>query len=320
MIITVTLTPTLERTLVVHYLGVGYTNETQGPVRLDPAGRGINIARALHRLNCPVQSLILLGNDSVGEVYAGLLTEEAFDVMVVPTKTYTRSCTVIWDDKNQLETRLVGTDPRLDQANIVALGEALAQQVKAGDMVVLAGDLPYGVEPDSFAYLTDVVQAIGAKVALATNGYALRDALKAEPDLVVLDQGSAEAYFNYPIRSYEDLLTSAHHLREAGSQQVLIFVKTKGIAVLVDADEQWMVEFPESDCSGTSSGVWDAMVAGYLAGRAKRRPLGEALELGAAAATFATMQIGNEFGTLKELKTYLDDVDVISIDNADHPA
>lgn len=318
MITTVTLTPTLERTLVVHYLGVGYTNEISEPARLDVAGRSINIARALQQLNCPVQSVILLGQDTVGQIYETLLSQESLPVVAVPTKTHTRSCTVIWDDKNQLETRLMEPDPQLEQADIVALGEMLVQHVQVGDMVVFAGDLPYGVATDSFAYLTDVVQAVGAKVVLATNGAALNDALKAEPDLVVLDQGSAEAYFNYPIRTYEDLLDSAHQLRLAGSQQVLISVKAKGMAVLVNADEQWMVEFPEVDSVGTSSGVWDAMVAGYLAGRLKRHPLNVALELGAAAATYANMQVGNEFGTLKDVKMYLDDVDVTPLDDADY--
>ena len=56
MIVTVTLTPAVDKTLIVPGFAVGKTN--RGEIeRLDPGGKGINVAKALKQLGCPVTAL-----------------------------------------------------------------------------------------------------------------------------------------------------------------------------------------------------------------------------------------------------------------------
>jgi sugar/nucleoside kinase (ribokinase family) len=52
---------------------------------------------------------------------------------------------------------------------------------------------------------------------------------------------------------------------------------------------------------GTSTGIWSALRAGFLAGWSQKRPLPQSLELGVAAAAYAAEQIGTEFGSWEEI-------------------
>jgi sugar/nucleoside kinase (ribokinase family) len=58
-------------------------------------------------------------------------------------------------------------------------------------------------------------------------------------------------------------------------------------------------------------------VAGYLAGRAAEQPLDESLRLGAAAANYTAAQVGNEFGSLEEVKEYEQETEELTQEDAD---
>ena len=47
-VITVTLNPSLDRTLVTNFLHIGYQNHTPESTHLDAAGAGLNISQALN--------------------------------------------------------------------------------------------------------------------------------------------------------------------------------------------------------------------------------------------------------------------------------
>ena len=82
-------------------------------------------------------------------------------------------------------------------------------------------------------------------------------------------------------------------------------------AVLVTEEDVWRVDLPEFE-PGTSSGVKDALIAGYLVGRAMHIPLDKSLELGAASATYTASQVGNEFGKPSDVAEFMSDVTTTS--------
>ena len=86
-------------------------------------------------------------------------------------------------------------------------------------------------------------------------------------------------------------------------------------AVLHAQQGSWLVDLPSA--VGTTTGQAEAMIAGYLAARLSDRTLQEALSLGAAAATYTGSQVGNEFGTLRDLQGYSDQIVVQSVDDFD---
>lgn len=310
-VITVTLSPSLDRTMQTHYLALGYQNRISEATRIDPSGPAVNIARAVHCLATPAHAIIALGNDAAGIAYEALIRKEGFDVTIIPVEGQTRSRVIIYDTGTHAETQIVEEGREVSRADLERIADALRQVINPGDYVVFAGRLPVGEPLDTYGWLTDIAQAAGARVAVMAGGAPLAETLSAQPNLVALTAVEAEAMFNHPVRQLGDVLASGHRLREMGAQRVLIAMKGEGRALLISGSGVWEVALPIGE--GTTSGVWEALVAGYLAGRIQEHPLDSALSLGAAAATYAADQVGVEFGTPEDIDQLTPHVDVTQV-------
>lgn len=308
-IFTVTFNPSLDRTLVVHHLAVGYHNRTEESTRLDPAGQGVNIAHGLHLLNHDAHAIILLGDDATGRAYQALITEENFESTFIRVNGHTRSNTIIYDTGKHAETQITEESVDISQVDINNVAGVLRAHLKYGDFVVYSGPLRGGAPVDTYAQLTEVAHDMSAQVAAITSGLELEAALKVSPDLIVLRQIEAEAMFNYPVRNPDDVVSAAHKLRDRGAQKVLITMHDSTTAVLVADEGGWLVEIPDVE-PGTTSGMWDAFLAGYLAGRAGQKALDKSLALGAAAATFTASQVGHEFGAPADIREFAEGIEV----------
>lgn len=316
-VITVTLNPSLDRTLTTHFLSLGYHNWTRETTRLDPAGRGVNISRALNLLGVPTHAVILVGHDATGRAYQALLSEEQFPITVLRRTGRTRSNIVIKDTGHENET-FIGEDVEgVSPDSLSQVIDTLRELIQPGDRVVFAGSLPNGLPTDSYARLIEVAHEAKAHVAInAGGGEPLRESLKARPGMIYLTQTQAEGLFNFPVRTYEDVMYVAQQLSDMGAGKVLVAMTQSDSAVLHARQGVWLVELP-SVVPGTSTGQAEAMIAGYLTARLSNRPLREALGMGAAAAAYTGAQVGNEFGTLRDMKVFSEQIDVKSVDDFD---
>ncbi len=312
-VITVTLNPSLDRTLVVHFLALGYHNQTTDTTRLDAAGRGIGVARALHSLGVPTHAIVLVGHDATGMAYQALLAEEQFPITLLRREGNTSSRIIIKDTGHNQETEIWEASSGVTEADLQEVAEALRSLINPGDKVVFAGSLPTGVPDDTYVWLTDVAQSAGAQVAINAGGsQALRKSLRARPDLVYLSQIEAEGLFNFPVRAEEDIIHCAQVLREEGAGAVLIARMESNTALFAAEQGAWTVGWPGG--VGTHSGQNAAMIAGFLAGQFISGDVDQALTLGAAAAAYTLTQVGHEFGSLKDVREHVEQVEVTPVE------
>lgn len=312
-IITVTLNPSLDRTLTTHFLAPGYYNSASGPTRLDPGGRGVNISRALHRLQVPTHAIILLGRDANGRAYQALLSEEQFPMTILHHEGHTRSNMVIVDTGHNHETVIWDQGSTITRDEQRGVRVTMIDLINSGDTVVFAGSLPDNARRDTYAALTSLAQTAGAAVAInAGGGDVLQLSLQARPLLTYLTQQQLEGLFNFPVRSDEDVLYCVNLLRDGGVRRVLVGISDAQRAYLITEVGVWMAEWPEA--SGSRSGGAEALVAGYLAGRVNGRPFGHALKLGALMVAYTGTQLGHEFGKIEDLEDQLDLVHVTPCD------
>lgn len=306
-IITVTLDPSLDRTLVGQNVQLGYNNLFFKRASLDPAGRGINVSRALFKLGIDTKALILLGRDPIAKSYLTLIGEEAFEVVVLRTYGFTRSSVIIKDVQNDTETHLVEESSEMSQDDIDAIAMMLKQIVKPDDLVLLGGNLPNGVSEDTYGFLTDVVQEVGGKVVIFNTGRTHQSELAAEPELFIMSTREAEGYFNYPIRSVDDMISVCRKLLDEGAQTVLLVNQEYMTGTMVNHKEKLVLQLPIEHV-GTSSGTWDALVGGLLAGDVLYDSRLESLRMAGASALYTYGQLGNAFGTIEKLKAVMDPV------------
>src|SRR5690606_23860495 len=82
-------------------------------------------------------------------------------------------------------TKINSPGPRLDEAELARLTEALVESASAGGWAVLSGSLPPGVPFDWYASTTTRLQHAGVRVAVDTSGAALALAVEqSAPDLL----------------------------------------------------------------------------------------------------------------------------------------
>ncbi|MFC1961037.1 1-phosphofructokinase family hexose kinase [Chloroflexota bacterium] len=306
-IITVTFNPSLDRTLTIHYLAVGYQNRTTDPSLLYPAGRGVNISRALHALQCETHAVVSLGTEAIGLAYEKLITQEGFPVKILKRPGLTRSNIVILDTGHKTETQLIEESTGATPEHLQVIIDALQEITSVGDIVVYTDDLPNGIPLEQYPWLINAAHEAGATVVYAAGGTSLKMALTAQPDLVVLNQTEIERFFNYPVRTVEDVTYCTQKLLIDGVGRVLVLSAEDDSAILATEKDVWLVDLPDFE-PGTSSGVADALIAGYLAGRAMQKPLNKSLEMGAASATYTASQVGNEFGESSDVADIISDV------------
>ncbi|MFP4323741.1 MAG: 1-phosphofructokinase family hexose kinase [Anaerolineales bacterium] len=315
--ITVTVNPSLDRIMVVNYLNVGYHNQATGETHLAAAGRGMNIGLALHKLHTDTEAIVLLGQDALSHAYQFLIEQEGFPVNVVRHDSSIRSNIFLKDEGQHAETVIKVSGASVDEAALAEVGQMLVSRIDEHDFVVLAGSLPSGAPDSTYATYCRQAKEAGARVILYTEGDILREGLAAEPDLVVLTQLQTESYFNFPVRVAEEVYYVGEKLHEEGAQRVLILLGERRGAVLVTADARYLVEFPDDiDDVGTRTGTAEALVAGYLAGRSRQRNVEESLSMGGAAALFTAEQVGQEFGTLKDVQERIERIAITSVSTA----
>jgi fructose-1-phosphate kinase PfkB-like protein len=278
----------------------------------------MNVARAIHRLGHRIHPILVLGDDATAVAYRALIREQGLDAEVITTLGATRSRIIVYDTGHQSETEIVEEAATINKGDLNRVIAALRAAIRPRDFVVLAGRIPDEDWIDVYARLTQIVHEEAGYVAVIAAGPVLMETLEAQPDMVALTQLEAEALFNFPVRQIDDIVTCGKRLIETGARRALIALSHAEGAVLVSEEGQWACALGEFE-GGTSGGVWEALIAGFLSGRLEDRSLDQSLRLGGAAATFAAGQVGLEFGRRDEIRRLADSVSVSPVDTTYTP-
>jgi 1-phosphofructokinase len=281
VIVTVTLNPSVDRTIGVDALRRGEVLRATSS-RVDPGGKGINVARALAVNGVKTRAVVALGG-AEGEQLAALLGGVGVDVLPVRIAGAIRSnVTVVEPD---------GTTTKLNEPGAVLspaeLGEIVDAAVAAAvdaDWLVASGSLPPGASASVYADLVGRLAGTGTRVAVDTSGAALAASLPAGPALVKPNHDELAECVGHDLHTLGDVVEACHALRGHGIGSVLASLGSAG-ALLVDGAGVRLAHAPVT-VPVSSVGAGDALLAGFLAaGGEGTDALVEAVAWGTAAVT-----------------------------------
>ncbi|MDQ6614870.1 MAG: 1-phosphofructokinase [Actinomycetota bacterium] len=279
MIVTLTLNPSVDRTVEVEALVRGAVLRATSAT-VDAGGKGVNISRALAANGHPSRAVLISGG-AEGAQLAGLLFPLGIEVVNVPVRGAVRANVSIVEPDGTV-TKINEPGPVLSADEVESMTAAILEAAAGATWVAASGSLPPGVANDFYRQLIERLAPVGARVALDTSGEALQLALPGQPDVVKPNSDELAQAVGAAITTLGDVIDAAERLREKGARAVLASLGSDG-AVLVDDRGVTYGEAPV-DLPRSAVGAGDAMLAGFLAAGGKGLPaLVEALAWGAAA-------------------------------------
>ncbi len=291
MIITVTLNAALDRSLTVPTFQLGHRHRAS-EVRTLAGGKGINVARALKRLEVPVVATGLAGGRT-GTRIVEELTGEAILNDFVRIQEESRTSTHVVDPTANTQTEINEWGPKVATSELEMLMEKLRYLSRGAEVVVLAGSLPRGVDEGFYGEVVREMAKRGVQVALDSEGEPLRRGLEAEPWLVSPNQREAEQLVGQELQDEDDFVWALEAIAEMGARNVHITVESGCFALLRDERTQrrYRVFGPQLEPVSVV-GAGDALLAQWLASYLEGRSIEEGLRLAVGAGAASVLEVG----------------------------
>jgi 1-phosphofructokinase family hexose kinase len=291
LIVTVTMNAALDRTLSVPNFQRGQRHRASSGLTL-AGGKGINIARALKRLDIPVVATGLAGGRT-GTRIVEELTGEAILNDFVRIADESRTSTAVVDPTGTTYTEINEWGPAVVPEELEFLLEKLHYLARGADVVVFAGSLPRGVDDGFYAEAIRDLNKRKLQTVLDSEGEPLRLGAAAEPFLVSPNQREAESLVGQEFHEEPDFIQALDDVAELGARNVLI-TQESGCFALFREDrtvKRLQAVAPRVEPISTV-GSGDVLLAGFLAARYSDKPLEDALRSAVGAGAASTLEIG----------------------------
>jgi len=253
MIYTVTLNPTIDRTMHFSGLTLGTLNRAISS-RMDFSGKGVNVSMGLRQYGLGSVIMGIMAGAS-GRVFEQSLKSAGYACDCLHLEGETRSNITVIDDATGVTTKLNEPGPTVTEEDLAAFEQRLLARLREGDLCVFSGSLPPGAPPDTYAQLIGAVHSQGAKAALDTSGEALELGCAAGPEFLKPNEDEAVGLLARPLESDEELVSGLRALLALGPQRILLSLGSRG-AALADGDSVQTSFDPPQSKRGSKLVCW----------------------------------------------------------------
>ncbi len=297
MILTLTINPAVDRTVLVDHL----VFEDRGYIlsRSEAAGgRGINASRVLNSFGAKTTAILTAGGETGAKIQA-LLEGDRFPSFAVPIHNESRTNLTI-SDKQGLTVKLNELGAALDEAEIRALKDMVEVRMKKASWLMLCGSLPPGVPPHLYCELVDLARKSNVRTLLDTDGDALLHGLESHPTVVTPNQQEAERLLNRALLTRSQFIDAVQRIKAMGPESVILSLGSRGV-VATDGGDLLEALPPRVDAL-CPIGAGDALAAAFVWAMERKRPFDDAIRWGVAAGTASAAQPGMNFASLAQTK------------------
>ncbi len=225
-ILTITLNPALDLSVETPPLTLGEVNRT-GHTLIEPAGKGINVARVLARLGHSVTVAGLLGDANPGP-FERLFEAEGLEDRFVRVPGRNRINIKIAEAGGRV-TDLNGPGFRAPETALQSLEDRLESLLPECDVVVIGGSLPDGFLPSGVAELVQQASEAGKPVWLDTSGEGLKAGIEAGPFAIKPNTDELAGWAGLPINDVAAVETTVARLRTHGVSHVVVSMGADGV-------------------------------------------------------------------------------------------
>lgn len=286
-ILTITLNPALDLSVETPALALGEVNRT-GNTRLEPAGKGINVARVLARLGHSVTVTGLLG-EANATAFERLFAAEGLQDSFVRVPGQNRINVKIAEPDGRV-TDLNGPGFRMPEDALERLESRLARLLPECDAVVIGGSLSEGFPPAGLAGLVRQANRAGKPVWLDASGEGLNAGIEAGPFAVKPNTDELSGWAGMPLNDMAAFESAAARLQDAGIAHVVVSMGPDGVLWHSPAGTLRSRVPPVRVVSTVCAG--DTLLAGMLHGVLDQQPAETVLQYATALSAECVQHIG----------------------------
>jgi 1-phosphofructokinase family hexose kinase len=291
VIVTVTLNAAVDRTLTVPNFQFGHRHRASHSLT-SAGGKGINVARALKRLETPVVATGLAGGRTGDRIVEQLGLEGILSDFVRITDESRTSIAVVDPTAGSL-TEVYEWGPAVRPEELEMLFDKLHYLSRVASYVVFSGSLPRDVENDFYADAIRDLNRRGIRCVLDCEGEPLRLGVEAEPFLVSPNQQEAESLVGQEFTDDEDFVMALDTIADLGARNVLITQETSCFALVREERQvqRLRASIPRVEPIARV-GAGDVLLGGYLSGRFNGSSAGDALRAAVGFAAASVVELG----------------------------
>ncbi|MNU43262.1 Tagatose-6-phosphate kinase [compost metagenome] len=309
-VITVTLNPALDKTVTLEELQVGGLNRVQ-EIRIDPGGKGINVAKVLRNFQVSVTAAGFVGGYS-GRQLLGDLDKLGVQQAFIQVEGETRTNLKIVDSSTSITTEINERGSFIKEMDVLVFMKQMESILEGAEVLVLGGSIPPGISVDIYRTLTDMAGRKNVKTILDADGEALALGLKGKPYAIKPNIHELEQLMNQKLESTKDIVDACRSLLQEGIQLVIVSMGADG-AIFVSADEMLKASpFPIEPKSTVGAG--DSMVASISSSIIAGHNLEEIARWATAAGSITASKEGTEVCSRDEVAQSLNLVGIENID------
>jgi 1-phosphofructokinase len=309
-VVTVTLNPALDKTVVIPRLDVGGLNRVQ-KLRVDPGGKGINVARVLNKFGINTTATGLLAG-SQGQLLLNYLNLEKIpaDFLTIPGET--RTNLKIVDDSSNVTTEINEAGFEVATADMNTFTAKLSTMLETAACLVLSGSLPPQVEPAIYRQFIELANRSGVKVILDADDEALAEGIQAVPFAIKPNIHELEQLTGCKMADERDIVRACQRLLDQGIQIIIVSMGAQG-AIVMNCLEAYRVKvgaiIPQS-----TVGAGDSMVGALVYSLLSQHSLAETARWAVAAGTVTALKSGTQVCSLQEVEQFLNQVSIEKIE------
>jgi len=272
-ILAVLLNPTLDQIYEIENFYIGGTFKVNKSI-IYPVGKAISFSlgvRELYAKENILKVIACIGIDDI-PLYSKFLASLKIDFDFIEVKGKTRSNKTINDPIKSTTTHIREKGFKLEQKDLEKIAECLRETIEEGDIVILSGSIPPGVDDKTYYEMINLCKEKTAITALDSSGPALINGIKANPNIIkpnlvelsqILDKPELnDISFSDISETCSLIANEAKALLNAELNIILVTLGENG-AICITQDKSYYGNVQVDDVIDTV-GSGDAFLAGFI--------------------------------------------------------
>lgn len=285
MITSVSLNPSIDRTLRVSRLVPGGLNRVQSQTDV-AAGKGVNVALAASVLGAESECIGFMYAEG-GKLFEKRLAGGGVAADFVWCEGAVRVNMKVLDQEKGEITELNQSGMPVTEKQLEAMTRMIIEHARRAGFLILAGSMPPECPVDYYRTLAEAAAMEGCRVIIDADGERLSHGIKARPFLIKPNRYELELLCGRRLETRQALLEAAQECIAAGVEVVVVSLGGEG-ALVTNGSEALYTPGVKLEVQSTVA-AGDSMIAGIAAGFERGYDLEGAFRLGVAAASARCM-------------------------------